>query len=155
MAELGVKANACISSLVFLSSCFLKAHRVTTPIWRKLLFGSMKFLQYSSQIVETDTASLEFSRKLLRITPHTFVFTVMFPLSPQCWATRILKHWDRCNAQINIGEGKTHTSVSRFVTRIVDLKQRRWRRQRERQKSKRFTSATFFAFVARLQRETS
>ena len=76
-------------------------------------------LQYSSQIVETDTASLEFSRKLLRITPHTFVLTVMYPLPPQCWATRILKHWDRCNAQINIGEGKTHTSVSTFVTRIV------------------------------------
>ena len=43
----------------------------------------------------------------------------MCPLPPQCWATRILKHWDRCNAQINIGEGKTHTSVSRFLTRIV------------------------------------
>ena len=76
-------------------------------------------LQPSSKIVETDTASVEFSRKFLRFTPHTFVLTVMCPLPPQCWVTRILKHWDRCNAQVNIGEGKTHTSVSRFLTRII------------------------------------
>ena len=76
-------------------------------------------LQYSSQTVETDTASLEFSRKFLRFTPRTFVLTVMCPLPPLCWATRILKHWDRCNVQINIGEGKKDTSVSRFLTRIV------------------------------------
>ena len=79
-------------------------------------------LQPSSKIVETDTASLEFSRKFLRFTPHTFVVTVMCPLPLQCWVTRILKHWDRCNGQINIGEGKTHTSVSRFLTRIVASK---------------------------------
>ena len=30
-----------------------------------------------------------------------------------------LEHWDDCNTQINIGEGETHTSVSRFVTSIV------------------------------------
>ena len=41
-------------------------------------------LQYSSQIVETDTVSLEFSRKFLRFTPHTFALTVMYPLPPQC-----------------------------------------------------------------------
>ena len=45
----------------------------------------------------------------------------MCPLPPHCWATRILKHWDRCNAQINIGERETHASVSRFLTRILDL----------------------------------
>ena len=45
---------------------------------------SAVLLQYSSQIVETDTASLEFSRKFLRFTPHTFVLTVMCPLPPQC-----------------------------------------------------------------------
>ena len=50
-----------------------------------------------------------------------FVLTVMCPLPPHCWATRILKHWDRCNAQINIGERETHASVSRFLTRILDL----------------------------------
>ena len=43
----------------------------------------------------------------------------MCPLPPQCWATRILKHWDHWNTQINFGEGETHTSVSRFLTRIV------------------------------------
>ena len=37
-------------------------------------------LQYSSQIVETDTASLEFSTKFLRFTPHTFVLTAMCPV---------------------------------------------------------------------------
>ena len=36
--------------------------------------------QCSSKIVETDTASLEFLRKFLRFTPHTFVLTVMCPL---------------------------------------------------------------------------
>ena len=66
-------------------------------------------LQYSSQIVETDTVSLEFSGKFFTVlifTPHTFVLTEMCPLPPQCWATRILKHWDHCNTQINIGEVK-------------------------------------------------
>ena len=40
-------------------------------------------------------------------------------LPPQCWATRILKHWDHCDTQINIGEGEIDTSVSRFLTSIV------------------------------------
>ena len=43
-----------------------------------------KTKQYSSQIVETESVSLEFSRKYLRFTPHTFVATVMCPLPPQC-----------------------------------------------------------------------
>ena len=43
----------------------------------------------------------------------------MCPLPPQCWATRILKHWNHCNTQIKFGEGETHTSVSRFLTMIV------------------------------------
>ena len=52
------------------------------------------------------------------------LFSLLFslkcaPLLPQCWATRILEHWDDCNTQINIGEGENHTSVSRFVTSIV------------------------------------
>ena len=44
-------------------------------------------LQYSSQIVETDTVSLEFSGKFFTVlifTPHTFVLTEMCPLPPQC-----------------------------------------------------------------------
>ena len=43
----------------------------------------------------------------------------MCPLPPQCWATRILKHWDHWNTQINFGEEETHRSVSRLLTRIV------------------------------------
>ena len=40
-------------------------------------------LQYSSQIVEIDTASLEFSRKFLSFTPHSFVLTLtLCPLPP-------------------------------------------------------------------------
>ena len=54
---------------------------------------------------------------------HSF-FTPLFslkcaPLLPQCWAMRILEHWDDCNTQINIGEGETHTGVSRLLTSIV------------------------------------
>ena len=55
-----------------------------------------------------------------------FLLHSVFPpetclLPPQCWATRILKHWDHCDTQINIGEGEIDTSVSRFLTSIVDL----------------------------------
>ena len=39
-------------------------------------------LQYSSQIVEIENASLEFSRKFLRFTPHSFVLPLMCPLAP-------------------------------------------------------------------------
>ena len=45
-----------------------------------LSFVSRLRLQYSSQIVETDTAFLEFSTKFLRFTPHTFVLTAMCPV---------------------------------------------------------------------------
>ena len=65
--------------------------------------------------VETNTASLEFSGKFLWFTPHSFTLTEICPLLPQCWATRILKLWDRCNTQINVGEGKTHGRVSRLI----------------------------------------
>ena len=37
------------------------------------------------------------------------------------WVTRILKHWHDCNTKINIGEGETHTSVSRFWTSIASF----------------------------------
>ena len=76
--------------------------------------------QYSSQIFETDTISHEFSGKILRSTPHTFLLTEVCLLPPQCWATCILKHWDHCNTQINTGEGETDTGVSRILTSIVD-----------------------------------
>ena len=41
-------------------------------------------LQYSSQIVETDTISLEFSGKLLRFILHTVFLTDMCLLPSQC-----------------------------------------------------------------------
>ena len=75
--------------------------------------------QYSSQIVETDTVSLEFSGKIMRFLLHTVFPPEMCLLPPQCWATRILKHSDHCDTQINIGEGEIDTSVSRFLTSIV------------------------------------
>ena len=54
------------------------------------------------------------------------LFTILFslkcsPLLPQCWATHILEHWDDCNTHINIGEGETHTGVSRFLTSIANM----------------------------------
>ena len=76
----------------------------------KLLTIKIKFaeelLQYSSQIVETDTASPEFSRKFLRFTPHTFVLTVMCPLPPRV-EPRVL--WSTETAVIpksTLGKGK-------------------------------------------------
>ena len=66
------------------------------------------------------TVSLEFSGKILRFTLHAVFLTEMSLLPPQYWATRILKHWDHCDTQISIGEGETDTSVSRFLTNIVD-----------------------------------
>ena len=75
-------------------------------------------------------------RGVIKLTWETFLsnflekswdlyFTLFSPpemclLPPQCWATRILKHWDHCDTQINIGEGEIDTSVSRFLTSIVD-----------------------------------
>ena len=58
-----------------------------------------KKLQYSSQIVETDTVS--FLNFLTQIYPSP---------SPR----RILEHWYDCNTQINIGEGETHTCFTIF-----------------------------------------
>ena len=76
-------------------------------------------LQYSSQIVETDTVSPEFSGTIMRFLLHTVFPPEMCLLPPQCWATRTLKHSDHCDTQINIGEGEIDTSVSRFLTSIV------------------------------------
>ena len=41
-------------------------------------------LQYSSQIIETDTVSLEFSGKILRFTLQTVFLTEMCLPPPQC-----------------------------------------------------------------------
>ena len=67
--------------------------------------------QYYSQIVETDTLSLEFSRKLSIFTLRTVVLSQICP-SPSA----MLSH---CNTQSTLGKGKRHTSVSRFLTSIL------------------------------------
>ena len=77
------------------------------------------FLQYSSQIVETETVSLNFLLNFLHSLFTHLLSLKSAHLLPQCWATCILEHWDDFNTQINTGKGETHTSVSRFVTSIV------------------------------------
>ena len=76
-------------------------------------------LRYPSQIVETDTVSCEFLQTFLHSLIVLLFSLKCAPLPPQCWATHILEHWDDGNTQINIGEGETHTSVSRFLTSIL------------------------------------
>ena len=71
----------------------------------------------SSQIVETDAICLEFSPDFL----HS-LFTPLFslkcaPLLPQCWATRILEHWDDCNPKSTLGRGKI-TQVFQDLWRV-------------------------------------
>ena len=89
------------------------------PLWEWRRYSTWLKPQYSSQIVETGAICLEFSPNFLYslLTPSLSVKCT--PLLPQCWATRILEHWDDCNTQINIGEGENHTSISRFVTSIA------------------------------------
>ena len=66
-------------------------------------------LQYSSQIVETGAICPEFSVKFNFL--HS-LFTPLFslecpPLLPQCWATRILEHWNDCKPKSTLGRGKS------------------------------------------------
>ena len=75
---------------------------------RKIVPVLFSLLQYSSQIVETGAICLEFSPNFL----HS-VFTPLFslkraPLLPQCWAERILKHWNDCKPRSTLGRGKSH-----------------------------------------------
>ena len=72
-------------------------------------------LQYSSQIVETDTLLLNFLENFLHLLFAPLFSVKCVPLLPQCWATRTLRHWDDCNTQINNGEGKkTHKCFKIF-----------------------------------------
>ena len=63
----------------FLVQCYM----VSGTIILKDLVARHK-LQYSSQIVETDTISLEFSGKILRFILHTVFLTDMCLLPSQC-----------------------------------------------------------------------
>ena len=66
------------------------------------------------------TFFLNFFENVLHALFSPFFSLKCAPLLPQCWATRILEHWDDCNTQINIGEGENPKSVLSFVTSIVD-----------------------------------
>ena len=99
----------------------IKLLSVTTWIIFMTTSQFLRVLQYSSQIVETGAICLEFSPNFL----HSH-FTPLFSLKcaallPQCWAERISVFWSpEMTANPNQHwRGKNHTSVSRFVTRIV------------------------------------
>ena len=49
------------------------------PFYLHIIVSNYGSLQYSSQILETDTVSLEFSGKILTFTPRTFVLAEMCP----------------------------------------------------------------------------
>ena len=49
------------------------------PFYVRIIVSNYGSLQYSSQILETDTVSLEFSGKILTFTPRTFVLAEMCP----------------------------------------------------------------------------
>ena len=57
---------------------------------------------------------LNFLEKSWDLLLKEFVLTVMCPLPPQCWVTRILKHWDCCNAQMNWGRENAHKCFKIF-----------------------------------------
>ena len=85
-------------------------------------------LQYSSQIVETGAICLEFSPNFL----HSR-FTPLFSLKcaarlPQCWAERILDHWNHCKPKSTLGMEKSHKCIN-------DLKNLRARASRNRTKA--------------------
>ena len=74
------------------------AGRVVPSNQVKNEFANVETYNTRQESLKRDTAALEFSRKFLWFIPHTFALTVMCPLPHQCWATRILKRWDRCYA---------------------------------------------------------
>ena len=85
--------------------------------------GHLVNLQSSSQINETEAICLKLSPNFLhsQISSHLCSHSNVPPLLPQCWATCILEHWSRWLQYLNQHwGGENHTSVSRFVTSIVD-----------------------------------
>ena len=85
--------------------------------------GHLVNLQSTSQINETEAICLKFSPNFLhsQISSHLCSHSNVPPLLPQCWATCILEHWSRWLQYLNQHwGGENHTSVSRFVTSIVD-----------------------------------
>ena len=90
------------------------------PPWRNIANG-----HHPRETYNTRHKSLKQTPFVLNFLEHFLhsLFALLFslkcaPFLPQCWATRILEHWDDCNTQINIGKGETRTSVSGFLTSI-------------------------------------
>ena len=94
---------------------------VTFSLARQLRLPSSLFHNICHKSVKQKPLLLNFLENFLHslFTPLSSLKCV--PLLPQCWAMRILEHWDDCHIQINIGEGQTHTIISRFLTSIVAL----------------------------------
>ena len=86
----------------------IKLLSVTTWIIFMTTSQFLRVLQYSSQIVETGAICLEFSPNFLhsRLTPLFSVRSVA--LLPQCWAERILEHWNDCKSKSTLGREKSH-----------------------------------------------
>jgi len=77
------------------------------PFYLHIIVSNYGSLQYSSQNVETDTVSLEFSGKILTFTARTFVLTEMCSSPPPMlshayvgalrWLQYTNQHWGRGN----------------------------------------------------------
>ena len=105
----------------------------TAFLWDQVGTNSLEWIVHLQLLFPWFGYSYNTRHKSLKQTPFLsnflekswdLYFTLFSPpemclLPPQCWATRILKHWDHCDTQINIGEGEIDTSVSRFLTSIV------------------------------------
>ena len=70
--------------------------------------------------------------KFLTFTLHTFVLTQMCPSPSPMLSRAYFGALKWLQTQINIGKGKNHTSVSRFVTRIVERSNKRSSLQRNK-----------------------
>ena len=78
------------------------------PPWRHIANG-----HHPRETYNTRHKSLKQTPFVLNFLEHFLhsLFALLFslkcaPFLPQCWATRILEHWDDCNTQINIGKGE-------------------------------------------------
>ena len=98
-------------SLLSCQRCILYSYRIV--VWLLVSYWNI------TAILVTEAVCLEFSSNVLLSLFIPLFSLKCAPLLPQCWATRILEHWDDCNTQINIGEGETHTSVYKYCSFTV------------------------------------
>ena len=118
----------CTGSNIYLASfkdymCQLRIMQFVRPLWNKCDF--LKSLRLYNRKLGIACISLENTYNTrhkslkqeicLEFSPnflHT-LFTPLFslkcpPLLPQCWATRILEHWNDCKTKSTLGKGKSH-----------------------------------------------